>query len=48
MDLIEVLERFPDSKACIARLEKIRWADIPHCGSADVVRKRESDVRAYR
>ena len=31
MDLIKVMERFPDQEACIAHLEKIRWKGSPKC-----------------
>ena len=47
MNLIEVMERFPDQEACIAHLERIRWngkAHCPHCGSVDVYKRNESDV----
>ena len=39
MNLIKVMERFPDQKACIAHLEKIRWGNeprCPHCNSKHV------------
>ena len=44
MNLVEVFERFPDQKSCIAHLEKVRWGDNPHCplcGSVDVAKKAE-------
>ena len=44
MNLIEVMERFPDQESCIEHLERIRWRGTPvcpHCGSIDVVRKKE-------
>ena len=47
MNLIEVMERFPDQEACIEHLERIRWKDkpvCPHCGSIDIVRKKEDGV----
>ena len=31
MDIIEIFERFPAQKDCIAHLEKARWGDIPRC-----------------
>ena len=31
MDLIKVMERFPDQEACPAHLEKIRWKGSPKC-----------------
>ena len=45
MNLINVFEKFPDQKACIAHLEKARWGDeaaCPHCGSNKVARKKEN------
>lgn len=45
MNLIAVMERFPDQKSCITHLENIRWGDspsCPHCESKDVIRKKES------
>ena len=47
MNLIEVMERFPDQEACIDHLEHIRWQGMPicpHCESKDVVRKKEDGV----
>lgn len=47
MDLIKVMEKFPDQEACIEHLESIRWKDKPcclHCGSVDVVRKNEDGI----
>ena len=31
MNLIEVMERFPDQESCIEHLERIRWRSNPHC-----------------
>lgn len=34
MNLIEVMERFPDQESCIEHLERIRWQGkviCPHC-----------------
>ena len=45
MDLLRVMERFPDQEACIEHLERIRWKGepkCPHCES-EVVRKRTED-----
>ena len=42
MDLIKVMEAFPDQEACISYLERLRWQgnpECPHCGS-DRVRRR--------
>ena len=47
MNLIEVMERFPDQESCIDHLERIRWQGIPicpHCGSVTVRRKKEDTV----
>ena len=47
MNLIEVMERFPDQEACIAHLERIRWGNkpvCPHCGSIDVAHKNETQA----
>ena len=45
MNLIEVMERFPNQETCIDHLERVRWRGTPvcpHCGSVDVIRKKES------
>ena len=47
MNLIEVMERFPDQDSCIDHLEHVRWRGIPvcpHCGSITVKRKKEDGV----
>lgn len=47
MNLIEVMERFPDQESCIAHLERIRWNGkpvCPHCECKKVVRKNEEGV----
>ena len=47
MNLIEVMERFPDQESCIAHLERIRWGDkpiCPHCECKNVVRKNEDGI----
>ena len=47
MNLIEVMERFPDQEACIEHLERLRWRGkpvCPHCESKDVVRKTEDGI----
>ena len=31
MNLIEVMERFPDQESCIDHLERIRWRGTPIC-----------------
>ena len=41
MDLIKVMERFPDQESCIAHLEKMRWKGkpkCPHCESTHTVK----------
>ena len=46
MDLIKVMERFPDQESCIAYLEKIRWKGkphCPHCGSTGIGRRTETE-----
>ena len=47
MNLIEVMERFPDQESCIDHLERIRWRGIPvcpFCGCIEVKRKKEDGV----
>lgn len=44
MNLIEVMERFPDQESCIEHLERVRWRSTPCCllcGSLSVRRKKE-------
>ncbi len=46
MNLITIIEKFPDQAACIAHLEQIRWGDeahCPHCGGFHVARKKENN-----
>ena len=46
MDLIKVMERFPDQEACIAHLEKIRWKGspkCPHCEGTNIGRWTETE-----
>ena len=46
MDLIKVMERFPDQEACIAHLEKIRWKGspkCPHCEGTHIGRQTETE-----
>ncbi len=45
MDLIQVMEMFPDQEACIAHLERLRWKgspQCPHCESTSVKRRNEN------
>ena len=47
MDLIKVMERFPDQEACIEHLEKIRWngePKCPHCESVNVAKRTETEL----
>jgi len=47
MNLIEVMERFPDQESCIDHLERIRWAGkpvCPHCSRKRIKRKKEDGV----
>lgn len=47
MNLIEVMERYPDQESCIDHLERIKWRGTPicpKCESKDVVRKKEDGV----
>ena len=47
MNLIEVMERYPDQESCINHLERIRWRGTPICplcGCIEVVRKKEDGV----
>ena len=47
MNLIEVMERFPDQESCIQHLERVRWRGTPvcpNCGSIEVKRKKEGGV----
>ena len=42
MNLIDVMERFPDQEACIAFLERVRWKgkpECPHCQSQKLFRR---------
>ena len=47
MNLIEIMERYPDQESCIDHLERVRWAGKPactHCGSQNIRRKKEDGV----
>ncbi|MDE0555615.1 MAG: transposase [Candidatus Poribacteria bacterium] len=47
MDLIKVIETFPDQEACIAYLERLKWAEspeCPHCESTHVKRRNECAI----
>lgn len=44
MNLLAVMTRYPNQRACIAHLERVRWGNkpaCPYCGSLDVARKKE-------
>ena len=43
MNLIEVMQRFPDQESCITHLEKIRWngePECPHCKSKKLTHRK--------
>lgn len=45
MNLIEVIERFPDQESCIEHLEHVKWQGkpvCPHCESKHIKRKKET------
>ena len=47
MDLVEIVETFPDQEACIAHLERLRWngtPECPHCCSLRVRKRTESEM----
>lgn len=47
MDLLKVMERFPDQEACIEHLEKIRWngePTCPHCESDNIAKRTETEL----
>ena len=47
MNLIEVMQRFPDQESCIEHLEQVRWQGTPkcpHCESEHVRRRNESET----
>ncbi len=47
MDIIKIMETFPDQEACIAYLERLRWQgspECPQCESDNVRRRNESDT----
>ena len=47
MDLIKIMEAFPDQEACILYLERLRWQgspECPHCGSEHVRKRNEYDT----
>ncbi len=46
MNITSVFCKFPDQEACIVHLEKVRWANDPHCahcGPTHVARKDDQD-----
>ena len=48
MNLMTIMNRYPDEVSCIAHLEKISWGNkpqCPYCESENVARKRENDKR---
>ena len=47
MDLLQVMERFPDQEACIEHLEKIRWDNKPkclRCNSTHIGKRNETEI----
>ncbi len=47
MDLLKVMERFPDQESCIEHLESIRWKGkpkCPHCDCPNVARRTETEL----
>ena len=47
MDLIKIMEMFPDQAACIAYLEQLRWQgspECPHCESTHVNKRNETTI----
>ena len=47
MDLLKVMERFPDQEACIEHLEYIRWRGeprCPHCDSLNVAERTKMEL----
>ncbi len=53
MNILSLMQTFPDQHACIAHLERVRFGDpespsykpyCPLCGSTHVARKRQNDV----
>ncbi len=47
MDVIKVMETFPDQESCILYLERLKWAgspECPHCSSDSVRRRNEHDT----
>ena len=46
MNLIEIMEQFPDQESCIERLERIRWRGTPVCPFCRCIEvKRKKSVR---
>ena len=47
VNILSVMQRFPDQEACFALMEQVRFGDKPYCplcGSTKVARKAENDV----
>ena len=47
MDLIKIMEMFPDQSACITYLEQLRWQgspECPHCASTHVNKRNETAI----
>ena len=50
MNLIEIMERFPDQEACIAFLERVRWKGKPECShcQSQKLHRREHETETGR
>lgn len=47
MNLLKVMERFPDQESCIEHLEQIRWNGepvCPHCDSTHVAKRTKTEL----
>lgn len=47
MNLIEIMDRFPDQESCIEHLERVRWQGkpiCPHCSSKSIKPKKEDGI----
>lgn len=47
MNLVEVMQRFPNQESCISHLASIRWKDqitCPHCNGLKVSKRNETEI----
>ncbi|MCY4353748.1 MAG: transposase [Truepera sp.] len=47
MNILSLMQRFPDQHACIEQLERVRFDEEPYCplcGNLHVARKRQNNV----